>query len=147
MTSSTALEAAEQIRDTFDDWFDATCRKDVDAIMSHFAPDAVDFEHTTPLQYKGVDAIRKVCQAGFDRFEGPIEFEVQELNITACDDIAFSHGLVHIVGQTTDGNHVDSWTRATWALRKTRGKWLCTHQHVSAPFDPQTQQAVFNLTP
>jgi len=61
--------AAElEIRREFEHWFNASRSKD--GCMSHFAPDAVSFEHVPPLQVKGVDAIRKICQAGFDAFKG-----------------------------------------------------------------------------
>lgn len=91
--------------------------------------------------------IREALQSAFDAFKGPIEFEVRELNIAACDDVGFAHGLIHISGEMTDGEHSDSWTRATWALRKIDGTWLCSHQHLSAPFDPVTRQAVLDLMP
>jgi ketosteroid isomerase-like protein len=39
------------------------------------------------------------------------------------------------------------WVRATLCFRKTNGKWVVTHQHLSAPFDPASGQASLDLKP
>jgi len=136
-----------EIREEFQRWFVESCRKDTVKCMTHFAPDALSYEHVTPLQYRGVDAIKIVCQAGFDAFRGPIRYEIHDLTIAASGDLAFAYGLNHVVGETTAGGRFEMFTRGTWCWRKIDGKWRVTHQHMSVPFDPKTERAVLHLRP
>ena len=100
-----------------------------------------------PLQHRGVEAIRKVCQAGFDAFRGSIDYEIRDLTIAASGDLGFAFGLHHVTGETTDGRTVEMFTRGTWCWRKIDGKWRVIHQHMSAPFDPRTGKAALLLKP
>ncbi|WP_211221635.1 nuclear transport factor 2 family protein [Desulfocurvibacter africanus] len=40
----------------------------------------------------------------------------------------------------TNEEQTDAWVRATACLRKTDGKWLITHEHVSVPFYGRQRQ-------
>ena len=39
-----------------------------------------------------------------------------------------------ISGTRTSGEDADVWARATVCYRKTDGKWMVAHEHVSVPF-------------
>jgi PhnB protein len=73
-------------------------------------------------------------QDWFPTWEGPIGFELRDLQITAGDDIAYCHALKRISGRKTDGEEPDVWTRATLCFRKIDGEWRITHEHESVPF-------------
>ena len=41
----------------------------------------------------------------------------------------------------------DRWLRWTACYRKTNGKWLIVHEHVSIPADMRSGEAVLDLKP
>lgn len=43
--------------------------------------------------------------------------------------------IVHLTGKRKDGNAMDVTMRITDVLRKSSGKWLIVHEHVSVPVD------------
>ena len=59
----------------------------------------------------------------------------RDLRLTAGDEVAFCHSLNRISGARTTGEDTDVWVRATVGLRRTGGRWMITHEHVSVPFD------------
>jgi uncharacterized protein (TIGR02246 family) len=123
-----------QIRQLIDHWAEALRSKDVDGVMSHYAPDIVVFDLATPLQYRGADAYRRNWEAWFPTFQGPVGYEIRDLNIAASNGIAFCHSLNRITGTKTDGEKTDVWVRATFCCRKIDGKWKIVHEHQSVPF-------------
>ena len=123
-----------QIRQLIDGWTKALHAKDVDGVMSHYAPDILLFDLAPPLQYLGGDAYRKNWEEWFTSWQGPIGYEIRNLSITVGDDVAFTHSLNRIYGKRTTGEDTDVWVRATACFRKIGGKWLVTHEHVSVPF-------------
>jgi ketosteroid isomerase-like protein len=135
------------IREEFQRWFFESRRKDTAGCMTHFAADALSYEHVAPLQYQGVEAIRKVCQAGFDVFQGSIDYQIRGLAIAASGELGFAYGLNHVTGETPDGRTLETFTRGTWCWRKIDGKWRVAHQHLSAPFDAKTGKAALLLKP
>jgi ketosteroid isomerase-like protein len=73
--------------------------------------------------------------------------EVHDLNITLRDDMAFGHYLSRCSGTGPDGEEKIGWMRATVCFRKTSGNWMIVHEHFSAPFDPESGKALFDLAP
>jgi uncharacterized protein (TIGR02246 family) len=136
-----------QIRALIDDWAKALRAKDINALLSNYAPDVLAFDLINPLQYLGSDALRKRVDEWFSSFQGPINFETRDLSITASDDVAFSRNLSRFSGTKIDGEKIDMWIRATVCFRKIDRKWMVTHQHSSVPFDPESGQASLDLKP
>jgi uncharacterized protein (TIGR02246 family) len=131
--SSKPTDEAE-IRAVVDGWVKAISAKDIDAVMSHYAADIVTFDLAPPLQYTGVDALKKSLEAWFPTFRGPVGYEIRNLCIIAGDDVAFCRSLNRISGARTDGEDTSVWVRATVGLRKIDGKWSIVHEHLSVPF-------------
>lgn len=46
--------------------------------MEGIAPDVISYEHDAPLEHRGADAVRAVCQGGFDYSEGALGWDVPE---------------------------------------------------------------------
>jgi uncharacterized protein (TIGR02246 family) len=136
-----------QIRKRLDDWTTAFRRKDIDAVMLVFAPEAVAFDLVPPLQYRGRDTYRKQWERLFASYEGPIDYEIRELSITAEHDVAFSHSLNRIGGTLTNGKKAAFWIRMTACWRKVGGQWLIAHEHVSVPVDLEKDRPVLDLSP
>jgi uncharacterized protein (TIGR02246 family) len=134
-----------QIRRLIDDRVKAVHEKDVEAVLSEYAPDVVMFNLAPPLQTTGAD--RGNIENWFSGYQGAINCEIRNLNIATGDDVAFCHYLYRISGTLTDGKGVDMWVRATLCFRKIEGQWLIAHEHDSDPFDMQTFKALTDLKP
>lgn len=145
------VEAANdeaKIRAAIENCADAVRAKDVDQYVSHYAEDILLFDLAPPLQYAGLDALRKGIEEWFPTFEGAIGFEVRDLQISIGNDTAFSHSLNHITGKRTTGEHTDVWVRSTIGFRKIEGKWLIIHEHVSVPlYMDGSNKAAVDLKP
>ncbi len=146
MSTNKANQETE-IRSLIDNWREAMRRGDIDAIMSFYTPEIRLFDIIPPLEHKGRDAYRKIWEMCMPSFQGPIHCEIRDLNITTCDDLAFSHGLYRFTGTMTDGKKMDMWARGTVCYRKANGKWVITHEHHSVPIEMETNKALFDLKP
>jgi uncharacterized protein (TIGR02246 family) len=136
-----------QIRALIDDRVKAVRAKDVDVLVSNYAPGVLSFDVVNPLQSTGSDAIRKRLEQWFSSFDGPIGFEIRGLSIAAGDDVAFCHGLSGVTGTRTDGGKINMWYRTTICYRRIDGKWMITHEHDSVPFDVESGKASLDLKP
>jgi ketosteroid isomerase-like protein len=105
------------------------------------------FDVVNPLQQTGSSGSRKRAEDWFSSFRGPISYEIRDLDITAGDDVAFSHGLSHVSATKADGGQLDMWWRTTICFRKFDEKWMVTHEHNSVPFDPKSGKASLDLKP
>ncbi|GHO99446.1 hypothetical protein KSF_094940 [Reticulibacter mediterranei] len=121
--------------------------KDIDEVMSMYAPDLVSFDIVPPLQYVGTDAYRKQWREVFSSFPGPINYEVVDLDITVGGDVAFAHSFNRLSATMHNGQKVGNWLRWTACFRKIGGKWLIAHMQASVPVDLATGRAVLDLKP
>jgi ketosteroid isomerase-like protein len=79
--------------------------------------------------------------------QGPMVFELHDLNIVAQDNVAFCHYLALCGASEAGGEERRCWLRGTTCLRRTAGTWQIVHAHCSAPFDPQSGTAMLDLVP
>jgi uncharacterized protein (TIGR02246 family) len=132
MHANAADEA--EIRRIIKTWMRGLHAKDVDAVMQHAAPDILSFDLAPPLASRGAERYRQNLEAWFPTWDGPIDAEARELQITVGDMVAFSTSLNRIGGAKKDGERTSIWVRVTVGFRKIDGRWLVTHEHVSTPF-------------
>jgi uncharacterized protein (TIGR02246 family) len=127
---------------------DGANAKDVGAIMKNFAPDEtlLVFDVIPPREYRGADAFRKDWEGFFDRF-GPITIQNSDMNVTSHGEMAFATYIAHLTGKGKDGNPMDVTMRITDVLRKSSGKWLIVHEHVSVPVDLASGKADLSSKP
>jgi len=138
-------EAAIQRR--LDEWTMLLRDKNIEGVMSLYAPEVVTFDIVPPLRYVGADALRKLWEEVFFVYQGPIDYELHELSITVGDDVAFSHSLNRLSGTLTSGQKTGYWLRWTACFRKINGSWLIVHHQNSVPVDLEHGKAVLDLTP
>lgn len=134
------------IAELIDRYVKAVNAKDIDGVMSVYAPDVIAFDIVPPLQYVGAEAFSKAWREVFERYQ-VIQYEVRHLSITAGDDVAFSHSLNRNNGILTNGQKVDMWLRWTACYRKTDEKWRIAHLQISVPVDLAHGRAVLDLKP
>lgn len=139
--------AEEGLREVVRERVAAVHAKDPAPLAAREAPDIVTFDVLPPLHARGSDAVQAKTQAWFDAYAGDIGYVVQNLQVTARDDVGFCSFLYHVSGTLAGGGKVDMWVRATLGCRRIDGKWLITHDHESVPFDAETGQALTDLIP
>lgn len=141
---TTAGNQAE-IRDCVNKWIRAVRAKDVSALMALYAQDVITFDLFPPSQVEGADSYRKNFERWFSGVSGPIDYELDDLHITANGDVAFCHGLGHAKWTRQNGERSDYWVRVTIGFQNRDDQWLVTHDHVSMPFEMESMKAVSDL--
>jgi PhnB protein len=120
-----------QIRSVIEDWTAAMRAKDAKRVMSHGTDGLVHFSLAPPLvaDENGPYGLEK----WFKTWDGPLGYELRDLEIVSGDGVAFSHSLNHLTG-TQRGKKADVWFRSTLGFRKIGGEWKIVHEHESVPF-------------
>jgi ketosteroid isomerase-like protein len=107
--------------------------KDAAAIAAPYVREAAIFDLAPPLFHPGVDIQQK--KAWLDTWDGPIERESRDLNITVSGDFAFCHGFYRMGGTSkAAGRPISFWMRATVCLLRDKDAWRIVHEHTSVPF-------------
>ena len=107
--------------------------KNAAAIVAPYTQDAAVFNLAPPLSHRGADLRDK--QAWLDTWEGPIDYESRDLNITVSGDFAFCHGFYRLGGTPkAAGRPIRFWMRATVCLHRDEDAWRIVHEHISVPF-------------
>ncbi|MEV4110920.1 nuclear transport factor 2 family protein [Nonomuraea sp. NPDC049695] len=132
-----------EVRALLDSRVDACQTKDIDRLMSHYSSDIVYYDAVPPLQFAGADEVRGNFVRWFDEYDGPISLETHDVTIATSGDVAFAHMLHLDSGTRKNGLQSAIWVRSTVCLRRTHGKWLITHEHISVPINPQNLHAWF----
>jgi uncharacterized protein (TIGR02246 family) len=139
--------AEVDVRQRVEDWAKAVRAKDVEAVLSLYAPNSISFDMDPPLRYAGAENKRRAWREFFAVHTGPIAYELSELSVTAQGELAFVHSLNHVSGTLVSGHTQDMWLRWTACFRRIDGAWLVVHDHISVPADLAHGRAAVNLTP
>lgn len=121
------------IRNRIESMTQAIRAKDVDALMSHYAPDVVVNDVTSPLDAQGADAYRKKFERWFDSISGELDYEMQDLHVFVGDQAGHSYGTSHVHGTRKNGTPVDYRLKVTTEFHKVNGQWMVDHEHISLP--------------
>jgi ketosteroid isomerase-like protein len=127
--------AEVEIRALIEDLAEGIRAKNVNQVMSHYAAERVQFLLAPPLQYSGANAVKdEDLEEWFSSSNGPIGYEIRDLQVATDNQIAFCHALNRMSGTKVDGEKTALWLRWTVCFRKIGGKWQITHEHESVPF-------------
>jgi uncharacterized protein (TIGR02246 family) len=105
--------------------------RDADAIVAAYAPDAVIYELAPPLGRRGIK--RDSVAAWLAGWDGPIQIEWRDVDLTVSGEVAFASSLSRMRGRIA-GQDQNLWYRSTICLRKMNGRWRIVHDHASVPF-------------
>jgi ketosteroid isomerase-like protein len=132
-----------------DRWVDATRDKDIDRLMSLYAPEIVYFDVVPPLQFAGLGSVRANFMRWFDTHRDSIGVEIRNLEVVGGkgDGVAFAHMLYRACGTLKTGRQVGYWVRATVGCRRTSDGWQISHEHISLPVDFESGRAAADLAP
>jgi ketosteroid isomerase-like protein len=145
--ASSSDEAA--IKALEDQFIKAVAAKDVDGIMASYehGDDLFVFDLIPPRQYVGWDAYKKDWQGVIDGCKGPVKATLSDLNVSTDHHLAVGHNIQHFSCTGADGKPLDMTMRVTDAYRKSGGKWLIVHEHISVPVDLATGKADLTSKP
>lgn len=128
----------DEVQAVLDGRVAASRDKDLDRLMSYFAPEIVYYDAVPPLQFTGTDAVAANFQRWFDGYDGPISLETKDETVAVHGDVAWANMLHLDSGRRKNGMQSAMWVRSTVCLRRVDGVWLVTHEHISMPIDPET---------
>jgi ketosteroid isomerase-like protein len=131
MQTSTAVE--QTVRQILARWAEMTRTGKQDQVLANHADDVLIYDVLPPMQYEGAEAYRRSWDEWQPESSGESQFELQDLKITAGEDIAFAHGLIQCGGTLPNGKTFSDTVRATFCLHKREGAWKVAHQHISKP--------------
>jgi ketosteroid isomerase-like protein len=135
MTAPQAGTAESQVRALIESWAAAVRRHDYPGILAHHEQDIVMFDVPPPLQSRGMDEYKKTWDLFFKYHERSQAFDIEELVISAGEDVAFAFAIMRC-GSATFGGPPEPGGflfRLTIGLRKIDGDWRITHEHHSVP--------------
>jgi uncharacterized protein (TIGR02246 family) len=124
----------EQIRTLIERWALAVHRGDLATVLADHAEDIVMFDVPPPYAgVRGLDAYRRTWPPFFQWQAQGASFEIESLDVTAGDDVAFAHALLRCGTPDEFADNPDNRLRLTLGLRKRDGRWTVTHEHHSFP--------------
>jgi len=133
--------AENQIKTIIEAWADAVRRHDLTGILAHHEQDIVMFDVPPPLQSRGMDEYKKTWDLFFRYHKPSRAFDIEELAITAGEDVGFAVAIMRCGSGTFSGPaEADGFLfRLTIGLRKIDGDWrinartsLCTVDRLAA---------------
>jgi ketosteroid isomerase-like protein len=127
--------AEAQIKARIEAWADAVRRHDLPSILAHHDQNIVMFDVPPPLQSRGLDEYKKTWDLFFRYHEPSQAFDIEELAITAGEDVAFAVAILRCGSATVSGPPTEGGFlfRLTIGLRKVSGDWRIAHEHHSVP--------------
>ena len=138
-------EAERELEQLIEQWMQAVRERDVDRIVAPSADDILAFDAIQALQFKGKATYQAHWEMCMGMCPGPMVFDFAELTVHAAGDLALAHWLNRC--GPADNESQCGFMRATVGYRRQGGQWLVIHEHWSAPFDMETQKALFDLKP
>jgi uncharacterized protein (TIGR02246 family) len=139
--AQSAADEKAAIQALYNEWNDAFMKKDVNTIMSFYAPDVFAFDVVPPREYPTWDAYKMDWQNLFATFPGPVTNSLSEVNITVVGTVAYTRCIDDGTFTGKDGSKTHIVVRVTDVLRKSDGKWRIVQEHVSVPVDLSTGKA------
>jgi uncharacterized protein (TIGR02246 family) len=124
----------EQIRTLIENWAEAVHSRDMSGVLADHSDDIVMFDVPPPYQgVRGIDAYRETWPPFFEWQARGASFELVSLDVTAGDDVAYAHALLHCGTRQELADNPENRLRLTLGLRKEQGRWVVAHEHHSFP--------------
>jgi ketosteroid isomerase-like protein len=96
-----------------------------DLTRSQCSTDRATFGDAPPLRHTDAEAIRHLLTRTLASFDPPVEYDLEEVSITAAGDVALNWCLTHFGG----ARRVDR-LRSTFGFRKVGDRWRLVHEHI-----------------
>lgn len=124
----------EQIRTLIERWAEAVHGGDMSGVLADHSKDIVMFDVPPPYEgVRGIDAYRETWPLFFEWQQKGASFEIESLDITAGDKVAFAYALLRCGTRQDLADRPGYRLRLTLGLRKENGRWVVAHEHHSFP--------------
>jgi uncharacterized protein (TIGR02246 family) len=124
----------QDIRELIERWARAVHAGDMSAVLADHADDIVMFDVPPPYEgVRGIDAYRDTWPPFFEWQARGASFEIEELDVTAGDDVAYAYALLRCGTRQELEENPANRLRLTLGLRKQDGRWFVAHEHHSFP--------------
>jgi len=128
-------------------WATAVHAGDLQGVLADHSDDIVMFDVPPPHEgVRGIDAYREVWPPFFEWQAQGAVFEIESLDVTAGEDVAYAHALLRCGTPQELAEQPANRLRVTLGLRKDQGRWVVTHEHHSFPGTPGRANATARLT-
>src|SRR5271156_4588071 len=117
-----ASEDEDEIRVLIERWAKAVRDEDRMGIRVDHDADILMFDVPPPFLSRGLDAYMATWEGFFDWQAKPIEFDLQDIAVTAGQDVAFATAIGHCC-DLSSGEKVDLEFRLTIGFQKRDGRW------------------------
>ena len=132
MTITSTDEAT--IRDLITAWADAVHTGDLDSVLADHDSSIVMFDVPPPHRgNRGIDQYRESWPPFFEFQRQGAVFDIEELEVTAGDDVAFAWALLRCGTAAELARDPTNRLRLTIGLRRQQGHWVVAHEHHSFP--------------
>ncbi|MFD3475240.1 YybH family protein [Streptomyces sp. NPDC058695] len=123
-----------QIRALVERWAAAVHAGDMKGVLADHADDIVMFDVPPPHDgVRGLAAYRETWPPFFEWQAQGAVFDLVSLDVTAGDDVAYAHALLHCGTPNDLAAQPENRLRLTLGLRKEEGRWTVAHEHHSFP--------------
>ena len=103
-------------------------------VLATTPTDIVMFDVPPPYDgVRGIDAYRETWPPFFEWQARGASFEIESLDVTAGEDVAYAHALLRCGTQKELAANPENRLRLTLGLRNEDGRWLVAHEHHSFP--------------
>lgn len=124
----------QQIRTLIESWAEAVHTGNLSRVLADHADDILMFDVPPPYEgVRGIDAYRETWPPFFEWQAGGATSDIESLDVTAGDDVAFAHALLRCGTAQEFAANPDNRLRLTLGLRKAQGRWVVAHEHHSFP--------------
>jgi uncharacterized protein (TIGR02246 family) len=131
-----------QIRELIEGWAAAVHGGDLQGVLADHADDIVMFDVPPPYEgVRGIEAYRETWPPFFEWLRTGAAFDIETLEVTAGDGIAFAHALLRCGTAEELAADPANRLRLTIGLRKERGRWVVAHEHHSFPDTTEVDRA------
>ncbi|KAB1139775.1 SgcJ/EcaC family oxidoreductase [Streptomyces luteolifulvus] len=125
-----------QIRILITKWAEAVHRGDLDGVLADHADDILMYD--VPPPHEGIRGLLPYAATWPPFFDWQAQgacFDIDTLDVTAGEDVAYAHALLRCGTPEELAEHPALRLRLTFGLRKERGRWTVAHEHHSFPHD------------
>jgi uncharacterized protein (TIGR02246 family) len=121
------------LRELIAQWAKAVRDEDLAGIRADHDRNILMFDVPLPFLSRGLDAYMATWQTFFASSPKPITFTLENVEITAGNDVAFATAIGRCVNIESNGEEIRLKFRLTMGFRKQDGRWRVMHEHHSLP--------------
>jgi uncharacterized protein (TIGR02246 family) len=139
-------EAIEAILTRYED---AVRRRDAQAVLADYLPDAVAYDLAPPLEQSSESLLDVAAlEQWFDTWEDDLAISHARPVVMQDGDLGVLRCLQKMSGTKKGGEFSEMWFRATTVLKRVDDAWKIAHIHTSVPMAMDgSGEALTDLTP